>query len=76
MTRLSLIDTSYEVTDEGALKVVSGAVPTTETAACWLVVTDDDRFAYTANAGGGSISGFRVDNDDASGCSPRAVGRP
>ena len=39
-------------------------MPTTENAACWLVATNNGKFAYTGNAGGSlSISGFRVGTD-------------
>lgn len=51
---------SYEISEEGDLAVISGAVPTQQTAACWLIASHDGRFVYTANAGSGSISGFRV----------------
>jgi len=51
---------AYEVSDEGDLTVLAGAVPTMQTAACWLLASHDGRFIYTANAGSGSISGFRV----------------
>lgn len=51
---------SYRVTHNGRLELISGSVPTTETAACWFVVTDNGRFAYTSNTGSGSISGYAV----------------
>ena len=51
---------SYKVSEDGDLSVISGAVPTHQTAACWLLTSHDGRFVYTANAGSGSISGFRV----------------
>jgi 6-phosphogluconolactonase (cycloisomerase 2 family) len=54
---------SYTVSDAGELQVISGAVPTHQTAACWLIASRDGRFIYTANAGSGSISGFRVGQD-------------
>jgi 6-phosphogluconolactonase len=55
---------SYTVSADGSLSVVSGSVSTHQGAACWLVVTNDGRYAYTANAGGnGSISGFSIDQD-------------
>ncbi|HEX5613865.1 MAG TPA: beta-propeller fold lactonase family protein [Acidimicrobiia bacterium] len=53
---------SYTIGD-GALDLVSGSVPTTETAACWLVVSNDGRFAYTGNAGTASITGYAVGTD-------------
>jgi 6-phosphogluconolactonase (cycloisomerase 2 family) len=51
---------SYEVAENGVLHLVSGSVPTTETAACWFVVTNNGRFAYTSNTGSGSISGYSL----------------
>jgi 6-phosphogluconolactonase (cycloisomerase 2 family) len=54
---------SYEVSGDGDLAVISGAVATEQTAACWLLASHDGRFVYTANAGSGSISGFRVGHD-------------
>ena len=51
------------MTAAGGLNVVSGSVPTGQIAACWIAVTEDGRFAYTTNAGSGSISGYRVLGD-------------
>jgi len=51
---------SYVLEGGGTLQVVNSEVPTTETAACWVVVTSDGRFAYTTNAGSGSVSGYRI----------------
>jgi 6-phosphogluconolactonase len=38
-------------------------VLTGQTAACWVVVTENGRFAYTTNTGSGSISSYAVDRD-------------
>jgi 6-phosphogluconolactonase len=51
---------SYEVSDDGDLDLLSGAVPTEQTAACWLITSHDGRFVYTTDAGSGSISGYRI----------------
>lgn len=51
---------SYTVSDAAELSVISTTVLTTQKAACWLIASHDGRFVYTANAGSGSISGFRV----------------
>jgi len=50
---------SYAVDNAGA-HVISGAVQTHQGAPCWLVVTPNGRFAYTANAGSATISGFAI----------------
>ncbi|HEX9377483.1 MAG TPA: beta-propeller fold lactonase family protein [Actinomycetota bacterium] len=51
---------SYHIGDGGALHVISASVPTTETAACWVVVTTNGRYAYATNTGSASVSGYRV----------------
>jgi 6-phosphogluconolactonase len=53
---------SYAVED-GMIDAISPSVATTETAACWIVVTENGRFAYTSNTGSGSISGYRLRHD-------------
>jgi 6-phosphogluconolactonase (cycloisomerase 2 family) len=54
---------SYNVTANGLLEVISPAVPTTETAVCWVAVTKNGRFAYVTNAGSGSLSAYRIARD-------------
>jgi 6-phosphogluconolactonase len=49
---------SYRVAENGTLQVISSSVGTTETAACWLVVTNDARFVYVTNTGSASVSGY------------------
>lgn len=51
---------SYEVSDDGDLAGISLSVPTTQSAACWVVLTGDERFAYTSNTGAGTLSGYQV----------------
>lgn len=40
--------------------VISASVGTTQTAACWVVVTPNGRFAYVTNTGSGTISSYAV----------------
>jgi 6-phosphogluconolactonase (cycloisomerase 2 family) len=54
---------AYSISEDGDLAVLSAAVPTKQTAACWLVTSPDERFLYTANAGSGTISGFNISHD-------------
>ena len=51
---------SYNVNDDGSLSVVSAAAATLQRAPCWLIVNNSGRFAYTANAGSATITGFSV----------------
>jgi 6-phosphogluconolactonase (cycloisomerase 2 family) len=54
---------SYQISEDGDLTVISRSVPTHQAAACWLLTARNGRFVYTANAGSGTISGFAVDHD-------------
>ena len=55
---------SYGQGRDGILTPVSSAVSNGGQAApCWLIVDSRGRFAYTANAGGSSISGFAISED-------------
>jgi 6-phosphogluconolactonase len=53
---------SYEI-DDGEVEPITPSAHTTETAACWIVVTRDGRFTYTTNTGSGSITGYRISRD-------------
>jgi len=51
----------YDVSGTGSLIVESASVSTNGQAApCWLIATTNGRFAYTANAGSGTISGYAI----------------
>ncbi len=51
---------SYKIRNDGSLDVVSGTVGTGQSAACWVVVTDNNRYAYTTNTASNNISAYRV----------------
>jgi len=51
---------TYRITEEGNLEPISVAVPSNQTATCWVRFTPDGRLAYTVNAGSGTISSYRV----------------
>jgi 6-phosphogluconolactonase len=54
---------SYDLGLDGSVAPISPNVATTETAACWVVVTENGRYAYTTNTGSASVSGYAVGND-------------
>lgn len=54
---------SYALGVGGALTTVSPAVPNFQGAACWLVISKNGRFAYTANAATNNISGYSIAAD-------------
>jgi 6-phosphogluconolactonase (cycloisomerase 2 family) len=53
---------SYAVAD-GGLQPISASVPTGQTAACWIAVSKNGKFAYSTNAGSDSVSAYRVETD-------------
>lgn len=52
---------SYQLLADGAIVPISTSVPNGQTDVCWVVITNDGRFAYTANFGSGTISSYRFD---------------
>jgi 6-phosphogluconolactonase len=53
---------SYQL-DRDSLDVVTGALPDTQAAACWLEISADGRFAWTTNAASNSISAYGIGRD-------------
>ncbi len=51
---------SYVASDGQTLRTITGGAPDKQTAPCWVVLTNDGRFAYTTNTGSGNVSGYRV----------------
>lgn len=51
---------SYAAARDGGLSLRDASESTHQAAPCWLIATHDGRFAYTANAGSNSITGFAV----------------
>jgi 6-phosphogluconolactonase len=54
---------SYALNADGALTLVSASESTHQAATCWLVVSNDGRFAFAVNSASGSISAYAVAND-------------
>ena len=51
---------SYAESRRAGLDVISAVVPDTQKAPCWVAISADDRYAYTANAGSASISSYEI----------------
>jgi 6-phosphogluconolactonase len=51
---------SYGASDDGILNGISGSVPDLQTAACWVVNTNNGKSAFVSNTGSGTISSYRV----------------
>lgn len=55
--------TSYQLNREGDLNTISGSVPDSQTAPCWLAITGDGKYAYTVNTASSVISGYKIDSN-------------
>jgi 6-phosphogluconolactonase len=55
---------SYSPSDSGILSVVSTSVPDSQTAACWVVTTNNGKSAFLSNTGSGAISSYSVGGDE------------
>ncbi|MCJ8012040.1 lactonase family protein [Paenibacillus sp. KQZ6P-2] len=53
---------SYSMSDNGILNVISGSVPNGQKTACWVVTSRNERFAYTTNTLSGTISTYHIDD--------------
>jgi 6-phosphogluconolactonase (cycloisomerase 2 family) len=51
---------SYRADQNGQLELITGSLADGQKAACWAVVTNDGRYAYTVNAGNGTVSSYEV----------------
>ncbi|ABY44006.1 MULTISPECIES: lactonase family protein [Bacillus] len=51
---------SYSLSNDGTLHVISGSVQNGYKTACWVITTKDERFAYTTNTLSGTISTYQI----------------
>lgn len=54
---------TYDLYDSGKLQLVTGSVLLGQSADCWLLTSEDGRFAFSANAGSNTISSLAVAAD-------------
>lgn len=54
---------SYDVEENGELRLITGSAPTNQDAACWVVITQSDKLTFTSDTGSGVITGFQVGRD-------------
>ncbi len=51
---------SYSASDDGILSVISGSVPNSQTASCWVVTTNNGKTAFVSNTGSSTISSYDI----------------
>jgi len=55
---------SYNPGNDGVLSVVSGSVANSQTASCWVVITNNGHTAFVSNTGSGTISNYDLTSND------------
>lgn len=53
---------SYHISNNGMINLVDGPVSAGQTAACWVVVTNNGKYVYATNTGSGNLSSFRTEH--------------
>jgi 6-phosphogluconolactonase (cycloisomerase 2 family) len=51
---------SYRLSPNGTITVISGSVPNGQTDVCWVLITNDGRYVFAANFGSGTISSYSL----------------
>lgn len=54
---------SYTITADGVLTVISGSVLNNQKVTCWVSADSNRKHAYTSNAGSGTITDYLINND-------------
>jgi 6-phosphogluconolactonase len=57
---------SYHVNNNGTISLITGPVGAGQSAACWVVLTNNGKFAYTTNTASNNLSVFNVNRNNGS----------
>jgi 6-phosphogluconolactonase len=57
---------SYHVNNNGTISLITGPVGANQSAACWVVLTNNGKFAYTTNTASNNLSAFNVNRNSGS----------
>lgn len=53
---------SYQINSSGVISLIDGPISAAQTAACWVVLTNNGKYVYATNTGSGNISSFLTDD--------------
>ena len=54
---------SYQVNYDGSISLITGSVGANQSAACWIVITENGKYAYTTNTGSNNLSSFNINKN-------------
>jgi 6-phosphogluconolactonase (cycloisomerase 2 family) len=57
---------SYRIQNNGTISLADGPVGANQSAACWVVITNNGKYAYTTNTASNNLSTFRINSSSGS----------
>jgi 6-phosphogluconolactonase len=57
---------SYHINNDGTIALIAGPAGAGQSAACWVVLTNNGKFAYTTNTASNNLSNFSVNKNTGS----------
>jgi 6-phosphogluconolactonase len=57
---------SYHINNNGTISLAAGPVGANQSAACWVVITNNGKYAYTTNTASNNLSTFNVNTNTGS----------
>ena len=57
---------SYHIGNNGSITLVDGSVGAGQSAACWVVITNNKKYAYTTNTASNNLTNFNVNTNTGS----------
>ncbi len=57
---------SYRISNNGSITLVDGSVGAGQSAACWVVITNNGKYAYTTNTASNNLTNFNVNTNTGS----------
>jgi 6-phosphogluconolactonase (cycloisomerase 2 family) len=57
---------SYHINSNGAISLINGSVGAGQSAACWVVITNNGKYAYTTNTASNNLTNFNVNTNTGS----------
>lgn len=54
---------SYHISNNGSISLLTGSVGASQSAACWVVITNNGKYAYTTNTASNNLTNFDINKN-------------
>ena len=54
---------SYHIDNNGSISLLTGSVGANQSASCWVVITDNEKYAFTTNTASNNLSNFDINKN-------------